>query len=98
MSKYASLLFGPEKYYEIGPFRFPVYEDLVPGEAKGIEKISRAQSKSTFSSIKLAQRIAKDKEISTKEAVELLSSASEDNQELLYDYVDELEELQSKTI
>lgn len=98
MSKYASLLFGPEKYYEIGPFRFPVYEDLVPGEAKGIEKISRAQSKSTFSSIKLAQRIAKDKEISTKEAVELLSSASEDNQELLYDYVDELDELQSKTI
>jgi hypothetical protein len=60
--------------------------------------ISRAQSKSTFSSIKLAQRIAKDKEISTKEAVELLSSASEDNQELLYDYVDQLEELQSKTI
>lgn len=99
MSKYASLLFSPDKYHEIGPFRFPVYNDLVPGEAKGIEEISRQQSKSTFRSIKLAQRIAKDKGISTKEAVELLSQAGEDtNQDLLYDYAGDLEELQKDTI
>lgn len=98
MSKYASLLFGPKKYYLIGPFRFPVYHDLVPGEAKGIETINRRQSKSTFTSIKLAQRIAADKGITTKEAIELLSNASEDNQELLYDYADELETLQKSTI
>lgn len=97
MSKYASLLFGPEKYYEVGPFRFPIYHDLVPGESKGIETITRAQSKSTFASIKLAQRIAKDKGITTKEAVELLGNQSTDNEELLYDYVDELEDLQLKT-
>lgn len=97
--KYASLLFSPEKYHEIGPFRFPVYEDLVPGEAKGIEEISRKQSRSTFRSIKLAQRIAKDKGITTKEAVELLSQTSEERGEnILYDYATELEELQRETI
>lgn len=98
MSKYASLLFSPEEYYEIGPFRFPVYHDLVPGEAKGIEEIGRKQSKSTFRSLKLAKRIAKDKEITTKEAIELLGNSAEDNQELLYDYANELEELQRDSV
>lgn len=98
MSKYASLLFSPEKYHEIGPFRFPVYTDLVPGESRGIEALSRKQSRSTFASIKLAQRIAKDKGISTKDAVELLSNTTEDNQDLLYDYAGELEELQRNSI
>jgi hypothetical protein len=99
MSKYASILFSPDKYHEIGPFRFPVYNDLVPGESKGIEEIGRKQSKSTFRSIKLAQRIAKDKGITTKEAVNLLGDASTDeNQELLYDYAGDLEELQRETV
>lgn len=99
MSKYSSLLFSPERYHEIGPFRFPVYNDLVPGEAKGMEEISRKQSKSTYQSIKLAQRIAKDRGISTKEAVELLSNASdEDNQDILYDYTDALEDLQNYSV
>jgi hypothetical protein len=98
MSKYASLLFAPEKYHEIGPFRFPIYNDLVPGESRGIEAISRKRSRSTFASIKLAQRIAKDKGISTKEAVELLSNTTEENQDLLYDYAGELEELQGNSI
>lgn len=78
----------------IGPFRFPIYHDLVPGEAKGIEAVGRKQSKSTFRSIKLAQRISKDKGISTKEAIELLSDISEENQDLIYDYASELEEMQ----
>lgn len=98
MSKYASLLFAPEKYHEIGPFRFPIYNDLVPGEAKGVEAISRKQSRSTFASIKLAQRIAKDKEITTKEAIDLLGNTGEDNQEILYDYASELEEMQRSSI
>lgn len=98
MSKYATLLFAPEKYHEIGPFRFPVYHDLVPGEAKGIEVISRKQSRSTFASIKLAQRIAQDKGISTKDAINLLGNTTEDNQELLYDYAPELEELQKDSV
>ena len=94
MSKYASLLFSPEEYHAIGPFRFPIYHDLVPGEAKGIEAVSRKQSKSTFRSIKLAQRISKDRGISTKEAIALLSDLNEDNQDILYDYAPELEEMQ----
>lgn len=98
MSKYASILFSPEKYHEIGPFRFPIYNDLVPGEAKGIEALSRKQSRSTFASIKLAQRIAKDKGITTKEAIDLLSNTGEDNQEVLYDYAAELEDMQRNSI
>jgi len=98
MSKYASLLFAPEEYHEVGPFRFPVYHDLVPGEAKGIEALSRKQSRSTFASIKLAQRIAKDKGITTKEAIDLLGNTTEENQDLLYDYASELEDLQRQSV
>lgn len=98
MSKYASLLFPATEYYRIGPFRFPVYHDLVPGEAKGIEEISRKQSRSTFASIKVAQRIAADKGISTKEAIELLSRSDEADQDFFYEYAAQLEELQRDTI
>lgn len=98
MSKYASLLFGPEEYHAIGPFRFPVYHDLVPGESKGIEAIMRKQSRTTFAMVKLAQRVAKDKGISTKDAVDLLSQSDELNQELLYDYAAEIDELQRSTV
>ena len=94
MSKYASLLFAPEKYYEVGPFRFPVYEDLVPGESRAIERLSKQQARHTYNSIKLAQKIAKDKGISTKEAVELMGSSGENNQDIFYEYASELEELQ----
>lgn len=99
MSKYSSLLFTPEEYHHIGPFRFPIYHDLNPGEARGIEKISRKQSKHTYRSIKLAQRIAKDKNISVKEAINLLSANNNDEaQEVLFNYVTELEELQTESV
>lgn len=93
-SKYASLLFPPKKFHIIGLFRFPVYNDLVPGEAKGIEDISRQQAKHTFELIKLAKRISKDRGIPTKDALDLLSSLDEDNQDILYDYGTELEAIQ----
>lgn len=99
MSKYASLLFAPEKYYEVGPFRFPVYEDLVPGEAKRVEEYSKKQSKATFKSLKLAQRIAKDKEITTKEAVALMSEIGQtEDSDLIYEYADAIEDLQNQGI
>lgn len=94
MSKYASLLFSPEKYHEIGPFRFPVFNDLVPGEARAMEEIGRKQSRATFKSIQLAKKIGKAKGISTKQAIELLSGASENgDDDLLYDYAEELDEM-----
>ena len=34
MSKYSKLFFQEKEYYEILPFRFPIYEDLVAGEAE----------------------------------------------------------------
>lgn len=94
MSKYASLLFAPTEFHEIAPFRFPVYRDLVPGEAKGIEEMTREQSRSTFKSIKIAQRIAKARGITTKEAVELLSTLGDgENEETVFEFAEELEEL-----
>ena len=94
MSKYSSLLFQPDTYHEIGPFRFPVYKDLVPGEAKGMEDATRSSSQNTFKSIRIAKRIAERKGISTKEAVEILSQiGQEDTEEMVYEYAQELEEL-----
>ena len=98
MSKYASLLFTPEEYYEIGPFRFPIYHDLVPGETRGIEELARKQSRHTFNSIKLAKTIAKDKGITTQEAIDLLGSGAEDNQDVFFDYATELEQLQQMSV
>ena len=99
MSKYASILFGAEKYHEIGPFRLPVYNDLVPGESKLIEEVSRRFTASTYKSIQLAKRIARDRGISVKEAVELLSRANDpENEDLVMDYVADLEEIQSSQI
>ena len=95
MSKYASLLFAPEEYYEIGRMRFPVYHDLSPGEVDAIDKINRLQSKNAFKSVKLAQRIAKDKNITAKEAIELLKRAGEDEvEDIMFTYGEEIQALQ----
>ena len=97
MSKYGSLLFpSPSEFHAIGPFRFPIHKELLPGELIGIEKIDKQQSKATLAQMKLVRRIAKDKEIAPKDAQELLSSMSDDtNSDLLYDYIDEFAEVQS---
>ena len=98
-SKYSSILFKAEQFHEIGPFRLPVYHDLTPGEAKGIDEISRKQSKQTFKSIRLAQQIAKDKKISTKEAIDMMSELGEEaGQDIALEYTNELEQLQSETV
>lgn len=99
MSKYSSILFAPDKFHHIGPFRFPIFEDLTPGEAKGIEIITRKQSKQTFKSIRLAQQIAKDKKITTKEAIDMMSNLGEnDSEDLAILYSKELEQLQSEGV
>lgn len=96
MSKYASILFGAEKYHHIGPFRLPVYNDLVPGESKRIEEISRKFTAASYKSLQLAKRIARDRGITMKEAVEVLSRANDpENEELVMNYVNELEEIEN---
>ena len=100
MSKYASLLFAPEEYHEIGPFRFPVYHDLVPGEAKKMDEVTRQSSQTTFKSIRVAKNIAERKGITTKEAVNLLSEIGqgEDTEDMVYEYAQDLEELNRDSI
>lgn len=95
MSKYASILFGAESYYEIGPFRLPIYHDLVPGESKRIEDISRKFNTASYKSLKLAKRLADDRNISMKQAVDLLSRANDpENEDIVMNYVTELEEIE----
>lgn len=96
MSKYSSVLFGAESYEKIGPFRFPVWKELVPGEVKGFERIARKQAQSSFKSIKLAERLAAERQIPVKEALNVLSNLdTAENEDLLYRFAEELDEIQS---
>lgn len=95
MSKYSNLFFSEKEYYEILPFRFPIYKDLVAGEAEGVENIARNQAQNTYTLLKIAKQLAKKKKISVKEALDILSDADSDN-EVIYDYAEELAEVQRK--
>ena len=95
MSKYSSAFFGKKEYYDISPFRFPIYKDLVAGEAEGIEEVGRRQAKNTYALLKIARDVSKKRDIPVQEALDALSDVNE-NQDLLYDYVDELAEIQTK--
>jgi hypothetical protein len=93
MSKYSKLFFQQKEYHDIGPFRFPIYEDLVAGEAEGVENIARKQAQNTYTLLKIAKAVSKKKKISVKAALEILSDAESDN-EVLYDYAEELADIQ----
>lgn len=94
-SRYTSLLFGTQEYHQVGPFRFPVYHDLLPGEVRAIEEINRKNAKATFQTLKLARNIAKKKGIRPSEAIELLGSMGKtQDQDLVFEFADELEENQ----
>lgn len=99
MSKYCSILFGSELHKEIGPFRFPIWKELAPGEIRGIEEIARKQSQSTFYSLKLAHKIAIDKKVSEEDALAILGSLTNDaNKNLIYEYAEELDQIQTSTM
>ena len=95
MSKYSSLLFPSTNQRQVGDsIRFAVYGDILPGEARHLNEISRKQSQASYASIKLAQQISRDKGISIKEAVTLLSNLDdENNQDLLYNYAEMLNDI-----
>ena len=93
MSKYSNLFFQEKEYHEISPFRFPIYEDLVAGEAEGVEAIARNQAQNTYTLLKIAKQVSKKKKISVKEALDILSDTENDN-EVIYDYAEELAEVQ----
>ena len=73
MSKYSKIFFGQKKYYDIKPFRFPVYNDLVAGEIEGIEDTARKQANNTYTMLKIAKSVATKKDIPVQEALDALS-------------------------
>jgi hypothetical protein len=93
-TRYASLLFKTQEYHQIGPFRFPVYHDLLPGEVRALEKINREHAKATYQSLKLAKAIAKKRGIRPSEAVQLLNELGDSDQDLIFEFADELEDNQ----
>lgn len=93
MSKYSKLFFQEKEYFEILPFRFPIYEDLVAGEAEGVEGIARKQAQNTYTLLKIAKAISKKKKITVKAALDILSETDSDN-EVLYEYAEELADIQ----
>ena len=95
MSKYSKIFFGQKEYYDIAPFRFPIYKDLVAGEIEGIEDVARKQAKNTYALLKIAKDIAERKDIPVQQALDALSDVNE-NQDILYDYVDQLAEIQTQ--
>lgn len=94
MSKYSKVFFGQKKYYDIAPFRFPIYKDLVAGEIEGIEEVGRQQAANTYKLLKIARDLSQKRDIPVQEALDILGSADE-NQDVLFDYVDELAEIQT---
>lgn len=98
-TRYTSLLFKTQEYHQIGPFRFPIYHDLLPGEVRALEAINRQNAKATFQTLKLAKAIAKKRGIRPSEAVELLGDlGKDDDQDLVFEFADELEENQRNGI
>lgn len=94
-TRYTSLLFKTQEYHRIGPFRFPIYKDLLPGEVRALEEVNRSNAKATFQTLKLAKSIAAKRGLKPSEAVALLGNlGSEDNQDLVFEFADELEESQ----
>ena len=96
MSKYSKLFFQEKEYYEILPFRFPIYEDLVAGEAEGVESIARKQAQNTYTLLKIAKAVSMKKKISVKAALEMLSESDSEN-EVLYEYAEELADIQKES-
>ena len=94
MSKYSKVFFGQKKYYDIAPFRLPIYKDLVAGEIEGIEEVGRQQAANTYKLLKIARDLSQKRDIPVQEALDILGSADE-NQDVLFDYVDELAEIQT---
>lgn len=95
MSKYSKIFFGQKTYHDILPFRFPIYNDLVAGEIEGIEDLARKQAKNTYALLKIAKDVAQKQEIPVQEALDALSDINQ-NQDLLYEYVEELADIQTQ--
>lgn len=98
MSKYDALLFPADAFHSIGPFRFPVLGTLLPGEARSLDLLTKKDSAQSYATMRLAKRIARDKNIKSSVAVDMLTGSDGPDRDLIYDYVDELEELNNSGV
>lgn len=92
-NKYAGLLFNVEEYIEIAPFRFPVYNDITPGEARKIRELQKTNTDIMEKTFKLAKRISEEEGIEPEEAYELLGRLSNDDKtskRIIFKYMDEV--------
>ena len=92
MTKYQGILFHTDAYHNIGPFRFPIMNALLPGEVTGMKLHEKMAAKGSYDFMRLAKKIATDKKIKPKAAMALLRGASEDD-DLIYDYIEDMETL-----
>ena len=74
MAAYDTLLFPSDKFHEIGPFRFPIYEDLVPGESKALTALMNELAEESLKLMDLAQRIATEKSLEFDYIMELMQN------------------------
>lgn len=95
MTKYQGILFHTDDYHIIGPFRFPIMKALLPGEVKGMKAHEKLAAQGSYEFMKLAKKIAKEKEIEPKEAMRMLREAS-DKDNLIYEYIEEISTLNEK--
>lgn len=92
MTKYQGILFHTDEYHHIGPFRFPIMKALLPGEVKGMKAHEKLAAQGSYDFMRLAKKIAKEKEIEPAKAMEMLRAAS-DKDNLIYEYIEEITKL-----
>lgn len=98
MSKY-SVLFEADRFHIVGPFRFPIFEDLTPGEGRKMEDLAKRNSKNVYESMKLARKIANDHKVKVKEALTILENiGSPEYQDYLFEYADDVEKLTNHSL
>jgi hypothetical protein len=65
---------------EIGPFRFPVYNDLTVQEAEAFDRSEVKSAETRWSMVSLARRIAVEQGITDEQAIALLMQPQDDSQ------------------
>ncbi len=97
-SKYASVLFQQKEVYDIGPFRFPVYETLTPTESRAYGEYQKAAAAKQLKSVTFARTKAKELGLKTREVLNALRDPNNElHDDLIYDNVEQFNKLQDES-
>lgn len=97
-SKYASVLFQAKEFYDIGPFRLPVYNALTPAEAKAFTEYEKSAASKQLQVMRFARDIGKKFNVKTKVVLDSMQDSSSDlYDEIVYDYADQMQEIKYKS-